>query len=204
MKVFSIYAVIVITLVIMVRYILLLVKNEIKPALAMWLFFSVAIIMSLVTYRSEGGYGLLDNIMNTVDLIYVVTVCVAIFLFGDKSSKFTRFDRGCLTAVMIILLFWIFTQNHWLTNIMMQVVLVIAYFPVVKRLVDSRENTEPFSVWIGMLLAPSIALISSKGTLATIYSVRAIFCVSTLLLLMLRIELLKIRNNKNLQENGSV
>jgi hypothetical protein len=204
MREFSIYTVIVITLVIMVRYILLLVRKEIKPALAMWLFFSVAIIMSLVTYRSEGGYGLLDNIMNTVDLIYVVTVFVAIFLFGDKSSKFTRFDRGCLTAVMIILLFWIFTQNHWLTNILMQVILVIAYFPVVKRLLDSRENTEPFSVWIGMLLAPSIALISSKGTLATIYSVRAIFCVSTLLLLMLRIELLKIRNNKNLQENGSV
>jgi hypothetical protein len=85
----------------------------------------------------------------------------------------------------------------------MQAILVIAYFPVVKRLLDSRENTEPFSVWIGMLLVPSIALISSKGTLATIYSVRAIFCVSILLLLMLRIEFLKLRNNKNLQENGS-
>ena len=159
----------------------------------MWLFFSVAIIMSLVTYRSESGYGLLDNIMNTVDLIYVVTVCIAIFLFGDKSSKFTRFDRSCLIAVLIILLFWIFTRNHWLTNIMMQLILVIAYFPVVKRLIDSRENTEPFSVWIGMLLAPSIALISSKGTLATIYSLWAIFCVGTLLLLMLRIEILKLK-----------
>jgi hypothetical protein len=195
MREFSIYSVIVITLVIMVRYILLLVRKEIKPALAMWLFFSVAIIMSLITYRSEGGYGLLDNIMNTVDLIYVVTVCIAIFLFGDRSSKFTRFDRNCLAAVIIILLFWIFTQNHWVTNILMQVILVIAYFPVVKRLLDSRENTEPFSVWIGMLLAPSIALISSKGALATIYSVRAIFCVSILLLLMVRIEFLKLRNN---------
>jgi hypothetical protein len=193
MRELSIYAVIGITLIIMVRYILLLVRKEIKPALAMWLFFSVAIIMSLVTYRSESGYGLLDNIMNTVDLIYVVTVCIAIFLFGDRSSKFTRFDRGCLIAVLIILLFWIFTRNHWVTNIMMQLILVIAYFPVVKRLIDSRENTEPFSVWIGMLLAPSIALISSKGTLATIYSVRAIFCVGTLLLLMLRIEILKLK-----------
>lgn len=193
MRELSIYAVIGITLVIMVRYISLLVRKEIRPALAMWLFFSVAIIMSLVTYRSESGYGLLDNIMNTVDLIYVVTVCIAIFLFGDKSSKFTRFDRGCLIAVLIILLFWIFTRNHWVTNLMMQLILVIAYFPVVKRLIDSRENTEPFSVWIGMLLAPSIALISSKGTLATIYSVRAIFCVGTLLLLMLRIEILKLK-----------
>lgn len=194
MREFSIYTVIVITLIIMVRYVLLLVRKEIKPALAMWLFFSVAIIMSLITYRSDGGYGLLDNIMNTVDLIYVVTVCVAIFLFGDKSSKFSRFDKGCLAAVMIILLFWIFTQNHWVTNILMQVILVIAYFPVVKRLIDSRENTEPFSVWIGMLVAPAIALFSSKGTLATIYSVRAIFCVGTLLLLMLRIEILKLKN----------
>ena len=195
MRELSIYAVIAIILVIMVRYILLIVRKKIKPALAMWLFFSVAIIMSLLTYRSESGYGLLDNIMNTVDLIYVVTVSVAIFLFGDKSSKFTRFDRGCLAAVIIILLFWIFTRNHWLTNILMQLILVIAYFPVVKRLLDSRENTEPFSVWIGMLLAPSIALISSKGTLATIYSLRAIFCVTVLLLLMLRIEYLKLKNN---------
>ncbi|MBK8884420.1 MAG: hypothetical protein IPN67_19305 [Bacteroidales bacterium] len=198
MKELSIYAVVIITLVIMIRYILLLVRKEIKPALAMWLFFSIAIIMSLITYRSEGGYGLLDNIMNTVDLVYVVTVCVAIFLFGDKSSKFTRFDRGCLIAVLLILFFWIFTQNHRITNILMQAILVIAYFPVVKRLVESKENTEPFSVWIGMLLAPSLALLSSKGTLATVYSVRAIICVSILLLLMLRIEILKMKNNLKL------
>lgn len=195
MKELSIYAVAIITLVIMIRYILLLVRKEIKPALAMWIFFSIAIIMSLITYRREGGYGLLDNIMNTVDLIYVVTVSIAIFLFGDKSSKFTRFDRGCLIAVLIILLFWIITQNHRVTNILMQAILVIAYFPVVKRLIESKENTEPFSVWIGMLLAPALALISSKGTLATIYSVRAIICISILLLLMLRIEFLKTKNN---------
>jgi len=75
----------------------------------------------------------------------------------------------------------------------MQSILIIAYFPVVKRLLDSKENTEPFSVWIGMLLAPMIALLSSRGTLATIYSVRAIICVGLLLLLMLWIEILKKR-----------
>jgi hypothetical protein len=193
MREFSIYTVILITLVIMIRYITLLVRKEIKPALAMWIFFSIAIIMSLVTYRSDSGYGLLDNIMNTVDLIYVVTVSVAIFLFGDRSSRFSRFDRGCLYGVLLIIVFWLFTGNHKVTNILMQSVLVIAYIPVVKRLLESKQNTEPFSVWIGMLIAPSIALISSKGTLATIYSVRAIICVSLLLLLMLRIEIIKTR-----------
>ncbi len=196
MREFSIYAVSIITLVIMVRYIILLVRKEIKPALAMWLFFSIAIIMSLITYRSDGGYGFLDNIMNTADLVYVITVTVAIIVFGDNSSKFTRFDAGCLAVVLMILIFWIFTGNHKLTNLFVQAILVIAYFPVVKRLIDSGENSEPFSVWIGMLVAPSIALISSKGVLATIYSVRAIICVSALLLLMLRIEVLNLKRKR--------
>jgi predicted neutral ceramidase superfamily lipid hydrolase len=197
MREFSIYAVIIIILLIMVRYIWLLVKKEIKPALAMWLFFSVAIIMSFITYLSDGDYGFLDNIMNTVDLIYVVTICIAIIIFGDKSSKFSRFDKGCLVAVLTIVVFWIFTQNHKVTNMLMQAILVIAYFPVVKRLLDSKKNTEPFSVWLGMLLAPSLALFSSKGMLATVYSIRAIICVSLLLLLMMRIEIL---NKKRIQK----
>lgn len=196
MRELSIYTVIIIIFLIMVRYIWLLVKKEIKPALAMWLFFSVAIIMSFITYLSDGDYGFLDNIMNTVDLIYVVTICIAIIIFGDKSSKFSRFDKGCLVAVLTIVVFWIFTQNHKVTNMLMQAILVIAYFPVVKRLLDSKKNTEPFSVWLGMLLAPSLALISSKGMLATIYSIRAIICVSLLLLLMMWIEIL---NKKRIQ-----
>jgi hypothetical protein len=198
MRLLSIYTVSIITLVIMVRYIYLLVRKEIRPALAMWLFFSIAIIMSLITYRSDGGYGFLDNIMNTADLVYVITVTMAIIVFGDKSSKFTRFDTGCLVVVLIIIVFWIFTGNHKLTNLFVQAIIVIAYFPVVKRLIGSRENSEPFSVWIGMLLAPSIALFSSRGELATIYSVRAIICVSALLLLMLRIEILNLRRKRQL------
>ena len=199
MRELSIYAVICIILIIMVRYIWLLIIKEIKPALAMWLSFSIAIVMSFITYVSDGGYGFRDNIMNAADLIYVITISLAIFIFGDKSSKLTSFDIGCLVAVFIIVAFWVFTHDHKITNILMQSILVIAYFPVVKRLLDSRENTEPFSVWIGMLLAPSIALFSSKGILATIYSVRAIICVSLLLLLMLRIEIL---NRRRQQRNS--
>jgi hypothetical protein len=190
MREFSIYSVIIIIILCMVRYIWLLVKKEIKPALAMWLFFSVAILMSMVTYLSDSEYGFLDNIMNTADLIYVATICIIIFIYGDKGSKFTRFDKGCLVIVLLIVVFWIFTQNHKVANLLIQAILVIAYFPVVRRLLRSQENTEPFSVWIGMLVAPSIALLSSEGTLATIYSIRAMICVGLLLLLMLRIEIM--------------
>jgi len=74
------------------------------------------------------------------------------------------------------------------TNFMIQTILVIAYFPVVKRLFETRVNSEPFLIWTGMLIAPVLSLLSSKGLLATVYSVRAIICVGTLLLFMLWIE----------------
>ena len=195
MRNFSIYSVIILNIFITIRYCWLLYKGTIKPALAMWLFFTIAVGMSLITYMANGGYSFLDNILNTTDIVYVGTVTVAILIWGDKSSKFTRFDKGCLVAVLIIVLFWIITQNHLVTNFCIQGILVISYFPVVKRLIESRENTEPFSVWFIMLVTPAISLLSSKGTLATVYSIRAIVCVALLMLLMVRIELLSKKNS---------
>ena len=197
MRELSIISVVIIIITITVIYIRQLLKKKIKPALAMWIFFSIAIVISMITYLKEGNYTLLDNIMNATDLVYVVTVSVAIIFFGDKSSGFTQFDKGCLIGVLIISVFWLFTKDHLVTNILMQAILIIAYFPVVMRLITLKENTEPFIVWIGMLVAPSLALLSTKGMLATIYSLRAIICVSILLLLMLRIEILNKRRNKN-------
>jgi hypothetical protein len=188
-KAFSIYSVTLITVLLAARYIWQLVKKEIQPALAMWVMFSVAVVMSLITYLAEGNFGFSDNILNTVDVIYVITISVAITIFGEKSSKITRFDLGCLIVVGLIVVFWLFTQNHLVTNFMIQTILVIAYFPVVKRLIETRENTEPFLIWAGMLIAPFLSLLSSKGLLATVYSVRAIICVGLLLVLMLWIEL---------------
>jgi hypothetical protein len=190
MKDFSVFTVTAINILIAIRYTWLLIKQQIKPALAMWIFFSIAVAMSLITYLSESNYSLLDNILNATDLVLVVTVSIAILLFGDTSSRFTMFDKGCLVAVLVIITFWVFTRNHLITNILIQAILVIAYFPVVKRFIVSQENSEPFSVWIGMLLASTLALFSARGVLATIYTIRAVICVSLLLLLMLRIEIL--------------
>ncbi len=188
MREFSIISVSLLNLIITIRYCWMLYKGTIKPALAMWVFFTIAVGMSLVTYLAKDSFSIWDNILNTTDLILVLTVSIAIVFWGDKSSKFTKFDTGCLIAVIIAILFWAITQNHLITNLSIQLIMVVSYFPVIKRLFESKENTEPFSVWIMMMLVPAFSLISSKGLLATIYSVRAIVCVGLLLLLMLRIE----------------
>jgi len=104
----SIVTVTLVNLFITAYYCWQIARQKIKPSLAMWVFFTIAVFGSLITYLSEGNYRLVDNIS--------------------------------------------------------------------------------FLAWIGMMVAPMLSLLSSKGLLATIYSVRAIACTGLLLLLMLRVE----------------
>ena len=156
----------------------------------MWIFFTIAVAISLATYLESDNFSIFDNILNTTDMALATAVSVTIYLFGDHTTRFSRFDKGCLVAVMVIVLFWFITKNHVLTHALTQGILVIAYFPVLSRLWKTRENGESFFIWTGMLLAPMISLLSSKGILATIYSVRAMICITVLMLLMLRVEYL--------------
>ncbi|HNT74158.1 MAG TPA: hypothetical protein PKH77_03955 [Anaerolineae bacterium] len=184
-------AVVLINLWIAIHYCRQIVRKKIKPSLAMWIFFTIAVIGSLVTYLSEGDYKLVDNILNSSDLILVFSVTTTILIYGDKSSKFTAFDTGCLAAVLLIMVFWLLTRSHVVAHSLIQAILVIAYFPVIKRLWNAAENTESFAAWIGMMVVAIIALPSNKGALAIVYTVRAVLCTGGLLLLMLRVELKK-------------
>jgi hypothetical protein len=188
MWIFSIAAVTATNLFIGLHYVWAIRRGRISPALAMWVFFTIAVVGSLLTYLAEGDFGLLDNILNTADLALDGGVAIAIALWGDRSTRFSRFDLGCLGAVLAIIIVWAFTRQHAAAHSAIQLILVIAYLPVVKRLWRSDRNTESFVMWIGLMLAPVFSLLSSKGTLATVYAVRAIVCTGALMLLMLRTE----------------
>jgi hypothetical protein len=188
MRTLSIVAVCTINLVIGVRYCWLIRKGRISPALAMWSFFTIATVGSLLTYLGEGLYSPLDNILNTADVLLVGAVAVWIALYGDPSTRFTRFDLGCLAAVAAIVVAWAVTRQHVIAHSAIQAILVIAYFPVVRRLWRAERNTESFTMWIGLMVAPGFSLLSSQGVLATVYAVRAIACTGLLLLLMIRAE----------------
>jgi len=187
-RTFSIVSVLAINLFIAVRTTVLLRRGAIRPALAMWVFFTVAVAGSLGTYLLDGDYSLTDNILNSSDLILCAYVAAAILVWGDRSTRFTRFDLLCLGAVLAILVFWALTRRHASANLLIQLILVISYAPVVHRLWTSDENSESFAVWAALLLSPVLALLSSKGTLAVVYAVRAIACTGGLMLLMARAE----------------
>jgi hypothetical protein len=188
MNTFVIVAVSLINLFIALSYLWMLLKKRSQPSLAMWVFFTLAVSMSLITYLKEGNFGFWDNVLNTVDLFLAISVTIFILIWGDKSSHFNRFDLWCLAAVLGIVIFWLISQNHLVANLGIQLILIIAYFPVIKRMLTTRKNSEPFMVWIALTIAPLISLITSKGMLATIYATRAFVCTLTLLLLMIWLE----------------
>ena len=191
MRLFFILAVSLLDLVLAVYFYYLISRKKIRPSLAMWVFFFLAISMSLFTYLKNDEYSALDNILNTADLFFVASVTLSILIFGDAHSRFNRFDKGCLIVVAGILVFWLFTQNHYVTNILVQGILVVAYFPVVNRMVTSGENHESYLIWGGMLLAGFLAIPISEGSLAFIYITRTILSIVGLLGLMLYVDLKK-------------
>jgi len=188
MREFSIVAVLVTDVLIGIRYCWLIRRDRIRPALAMWVFFTIAAVGSLVTYLGEGTYGPLDNILNTADIALVGTVAIWIALFGNRSARFTRFDLGCLGAVVLVLGAWAATRQHVIAHVSIQVIMAIAYLPVIRRMWTASRNTESFVMFAGLLLAPVFSLLSSRGALATLYAVRAVVCTGGLLLLMTRLE----------------
>lgn len=191
MRLFLISSVALLNLILGVYYYYLISRKKICPSLAMWVFFFLAISLSLFTYLKNNEFSALDNILNTADLFFVGSVTLSIFIFGDVHSRFNRFDKGCLVVVLGILLFWLFTQNHFVTNILLQGILVVAYFPVVNRMLVSGESHESYLIWGGMLLAALLALPVSEGDLALIYTLRAVISILALLGLMLFTDLKK-------------
>jgi len=173
-----------INLVIGLVYIAQIRRGQIRPALAMWVFFTIATVGSLLTYLAEGDFSPWDNILNSADFFLVLSVSIAILLHGDRSTRFNRFDIGCLIAVILILICWILTRQHVIGHSAIQLILVIAYFPVIKRLWRTPRNTESYVMWVGLMLAPIFSLLSSKGLLATVYAVRSMVGPALLLLLM--------------------
>jgi len=188
---------------ILARYIYLLHKKKIQPALATWTFFSLAVGISLFTYFSSGNgsYTISDNVLNFADFILVTGVSIAIYILGDSTTRFNRFDLGCLGGIGLVIVFWIVFNKPVITNFSVQAIMVLSYFPVVKRMFIQKKNTEDFPIWIALMVAPVISLMASKGLLASVYAVRAIFCTGALLLLMLRIEILD-RKRKKLGLSG--
>lgn len=169
----------------------LIIKGEIHPTLMTWVIFSVAVSLSLGTYWSSGNHNLLSGICNITDTVLVLIVTLIIIFFG-KNVRFeiNTFEIICIILALIILVFWRITKAHEVSNLFLQGVMVIAYFPTFYQLWGALTTSESLVTWSISWLISFLGIITAvlgRDKLAIIYSTRALVMITIMIFLILRI-----------------
>jgi len=167
-------------------------NNTVKPILATRIFLLLAFLSSILTsYKQTGAHGLLANMLNIVDFLSILATFFAMIFSKNKNRKFTKFEKICLYFVILIFLIWIITKQNILANILIQIILVIAYLPTLIHLWKSQENTESLNAWSLDFLASIFGMIipfQTMDLLPLIYGIRSTVSTFAVAVLILRIK----------------
>ena len=167
-------------------------NNTVKPILATRIFLLLAFSLTALTnFRQTGIHGLWTNMFNIMDVLSILATFIAMAFSKKNRTRFTKFERICLYAVILIFLMWIVSGQNILTNILIQIILVIAYLPTVVHLWKSELNTESLSAWSLDFIASIFGMITPLlvlDLLPLIYGIRSTICTLVLILLILRIK----------------
>ena len=181
-------------------------NNTVKPILATRIFLLLAFSLTFLTnYRQTGIPGLGANTLNIIDVLSVLATFIAMAMSKNKSRKFTKFEKVCLGLVILIFLIWIVSGQNILANILIQIILVIAYLPTLIHLWQSEQNTESLSAWSLDFFASVVGIIAPLSTMALlplIYGIRSTISTFAVIILIWRIKFRKM-NSPDLRKNGS-
>jgi len=176
-------------------YCILAVRRKIEPVFATWLIFGIAIFLGLLTYfsQSQDSTSAIRYASSIIDFFTVWGVVLLLLILQKKSAwRFNRFQAICLAVVAVILVFWFVSKEHVISNLLLQSLMVVAYFPTINQLRISKTNTESFLVWV-MIGIGSIILLypayTGKDLLSRVYATRATISILTLLVMMLWVEI---------------
>lgn len=189
----SAYGVLAIGIFVVARYSWLTATGQIHPVFATWLFICLGCSVSFWTYWSTKEHSIIGNIGNAVDFIGNWLIFVVVVALGhDVRFMPNLFEVGCLISVVVVFAMWRFTNWHAVSNYGIQVIMTIAYLPMIYHLWYASENTEPFTAWGITWVAIMLSFIPAimdwhKNKLAVVYNLRRFVLISTTLGLMYRL-----------------
>jgi hypothetical protein len=143
--------------------------------------------LSLFTYLSASNWNLKSNILNMADVVNLLIITMATLAVSRNKLMIRPFEKWYFLGMVIISLFWIFSKDPFISNLLIQGLIWVGYFPTIHKLITEKSNTESFLTWGGVLLAGLLALIpASDNLLSLIYAGRTVIMVSIILSLMLQ------------------
>ena len=144
-------------------YSYLTMTGQIQPTVATFIMALTYFCISEVTYWNKNkGVSIWNNIAMHAGFANVIIATLAVvsknLWEGNLSADFTPFHIICMIISLVILIFWKLTKTHNTSFILMQVVAVIAYLPMVIRILNAKEQTESNVLWIAILVASMTAI----------------------------------------------
>lgn len=170
-----------------VRYVYMIWKRKISPALSTWMIFLIGTGLSLITYAIAEKHDFHSGILNAMDVLSVVAILTATILWSNRRILFRRFEKWYLIAAAGIVIYGIISGNAWRANIFTQGLISFGYIPTIQKLVVEKKNTESFGAWAFAMLSGTIALypaLQHGNSLATLYASRTIISVAIVMSVM--------------------
>jgi len=159
--------------------------GRVKPVLSTWLIILTGASLSLITYLLASDWNIRSGILNIADVANLAIIVTSILLWSKAKTKLCSFEKWYFLGMGFIVMFWLLSSNAFISNLLLQGLIWIGYFPTIHKLAVEKTNTESYLSWGGALLAGLIALpIAIGNILALIYVVRTIVMISIVLFLM--------------------
>jgi hypothetical protein len=165
-------------------YALQILKGKIIPALSTWIIMALGVILSITTYLISSHFNYLGAALNFGDVLTNIIIISTIVFTRKISLKFRPFEKWYLLVSGLIAIFWLLSHNAFVSNLLVQVILVVSYIPTIHKLVSEKKNTESITAWKICLFASLFALYSSfasSSILSVIYVFRSILMIGIVL-----------------------
>jgi hypothetical protein len=175
-----------------------IIRGKAHPTITTWIIFEIGILMSLVTYLTSHDHSIVRSITNAADIVAVSAILIVLIAkrWGETLT-FSRDERLCFKIIACVLAAWALSRNSWIGNVGFQIVMIVAYWPTIKRLwswpkyFHGIKGPEPFVTWFlnatAGVLGVGIAR-TEHDCLASLYPLRAMILCSAVLFLIKRIE----------------
>lgn len=179
-------------------YCRLLWLGKVQPPPATFLILSLMFGLSFFMYAQKATWSFGANIGLTVSTLSVWMVTpwlMGLLAFRKKLRvEFNPFQWKMITAALVTMVFWLLTDDHFISYVLLQVIAVIGYVPTMVRLWKAKKNTDSLVFWLSVFFAVLVASYAAwlrNDIEAWIYIARAVPCVMIIIVLMIRLEIKK-------------
>jgi hypothetical protein len=179
-------------------YVLLLLRNQVETVIASWILGTATLSLSFGTYWTSPKHTFAGNAANFGAAIGCGAVLIVLLWLKAKGRVkigITPFQKGCLSIAAMITVLWVVIilnrGTGTLPNVLTQLLMLLSYVMLYKKLWHAKENKESFILWGGICLSSLIGLrpaIMSGEWQSVLYCSLASLRTAIVVILMLRLE----------------